>query len=405
MTGRLVSPMQGAAAFSRASRWSFRRSTLALVFLSLLGACVSEGSTQGRGPTFGKEVLHIATGAGAYDLAWSPDQKSLVGVLERSLVAWNLSDGSVRWKIPFVRQLGGGGRIGFLDGGARIVVHYSKAQTILDKSNHGYALTIVDAQSGRVIQDVQFTQGNPSAPDRPVPANRAGAFDISEDGHTIALALNILGPVVIADTGSWREILRSPSSEAVAFMAFDERRDRLILARKSGNGRIQTWRLSSKSKIADFTTYKTGLSRMAVDRSTGVVFTGGDGDLYPVRPPTPGQPATFEGTEDDPNTLVRAWDPANGNLLRTYLGPGRKVRGLSLSPNGKYIVAAKSRSLHEQADAYVLAWEVASGRLLAATSYGQGFPDAVAFSPGGERIAISSDQGLKVLLLDPQLFP
>ena len=321
-------------------------------------------------------------------------------------MSWNLSDGSVRWRLPFVRQLGNrGGPIGFLDGGARIVVHYSKAQTVLDRSNHGYALTVVDALSGGIIQDVQFGQGNPSAPDRPVPANRAGAFDISEDGRTIALALNILGPVVIADTGSWREIWRSPSREAVAFVALDQHRDRLILARTSGNGRIQTWRLSSKSKIVDFTTYKTGLSRMAFDRWTGTVFTGGDGNLQPVRPPIPGQPATFEGIEDDPNALVRVWDPANGSHLRTYLGPGGKVTGLSLSPNGKYVVAAKSRSLHPRTDAYVLAWETANGRPVATSSYGQGFPDAVAFSPNGELIAISSDEGVKILRLNPTLFP
>lgn len=372
----------------------------ALVSICLLLVCLAqEGAAQDRGRALGREMLRIDTGGGAYDLAWSPDQKSLIGVVNRSLVSWDLSSGSVRWKLPFVRLLGGGGQIAFLDGGARIVVHYTKAQPFDDKSNHAYALSIVDAQSGRIIRDVPFD------PPPQTGANRASSFAVSEDGRTIVVALGILGQVVIADTGRWQEIWRSPRKEAVASIALDQGRDRLILAGRSGGGRVQTWRLSSKSKISEFTTYKAGLSRMVFDRQTGAIFTGGDGKLQPVQPPIPGRPETFAGVEDDPETLVRAWDPATGTLLRTYVGPGRTVSGLALSPNGKYLVAAKSRSIYPQKDAYVLAWETASGRLVVASSYGQGFLDAVAFSPNGERIAVSSDAGIRIFQLIPALFP
>lgn len=397
MIERFSSVVQGLWHCARISRWHLNWSMLAsfVLFLCVLS---HEGVAQDRGRALGREVLRIDAG-GAYDLAWSPDQKSLVGIVDRSLVSWDLPSGSVRWKIPFVRQLGGGGRIAFLDGGTRILVHYTKAQPFNDKSNHGYALSIIDSQTGRIVQDVPFDLPNPPR------ANRAAGFAVSEDNRTVVLTLGLLGPVVFADTGRWQETWRSPQEEAINFIAFDEGRDRLILAGKSSNGRVQTWRLSTKSKIADFKTYKTGLSRMVFDRPTGTIFTGGDGKLNPKQPPIPGRPETFAGVEDDPETLVRAWDPATGTLLRTYVGPGRNVSGLALSPNGKYLVAAKSRSIYPQKDAYVLAWETASGKLVVASSYGQGFLDAVAFSPGGERIAISSDAGIRVFQLTPTLFP
>lgn len=189
---------------------------------------------------------------------------------------------------------------------------------------------------------------------------------------------------------------------ANTYLAWDERRSRLALG---GPKRVQTWSLPSGSKIAEFTPYKTGLRRLILDKQSGVIFTGGDGALYPDRPPIPGRPETFAGIEDDPDTLVRAWDPTTGRLVRTYLGPGRNVNGLALSPSGKYLVATKSRDLELKKDSYVLAWDVASGRLITASSYGQGFPAAVAFNRSGEKLALATDGGIQIIQLDPELFP
>jgi WD40 repeat protein len=162
----------------------------------------------------------------------------------------------------------------------------------------------------------------------------------------------------------------------------------------------QTWHPSSKARRAEFATYKTGLRKLLVDRRTGHLVTGGDGALYPY----PGQSDTFHGVEDDPETLVRAWDPANGSLIRSYVGPGRNVDGLALSPDSRYLVAAKSRTFHTRRDAYVLAWDAVSGRLLAASNYGQGIPAALAFSPDGRQLAISADGSIQIVNLNRQVF-
>jgi hypothetical protein len=147
-----------------------------------------------------------------------------VAVADRWLISWDLVSGATRWKVPYIPYLADN-PIAFLEGGTRILVHYTKPQTVDDRSNHRYALTVIDAESGRIIQDVQFDQ-----PDARFP-NLAWAFDVSENGRTVALAPGRGGTVVGYHTGTWVETWRIPRSQTVNFLAFDDRRDRLILAK------------------------------------------------------------------------------------------------------------------------------------------------------------------------------
>lgn len=352
----------------------------------------TEGLAQDRGRALGEEVRRIHAGTGVRSLAWSPDRRHLVAVADRWLMSLDPSTGATRWRVPHIPYLADN-PITFLEGGTRILVHYTKPQTVDDTSNHRYALTIIDAQSGRIIQDIQFDQPGPRS------ANLAVAFDLSENGRTVAFASGGGGTVIGADTTAWSETWRIQSNRPVSFLVFDDRRDRLIVA-NTNQGMVQTWHPSSQTRRADFATYKTGLRKLLLDRRTGQIFTGGDGSLHPY----PGQPDTFRGVEDDPETLVRAWDPVSGSLIRNYVGPGRNVDGLALSPDGRYLVAAKSRVMHTRADAYVLAWDAAGGQLLAASNYGQGFPGALAFSPDGQQLAISADASIQIVTLNRQLF-
>jgi WD40 repeat protein len=356
----------------------------------------TESLAQDRSRALGEETRRIHVGTAVRTLVWSPDQRHLVAVADRWLISWDPSSGATQWRVPYIPYLADN-PITFLEGGTRILVHYTRPQTVDDRSNHRYALTVIAAESGRTIQDVQFEQLDSRSP------NRALAFDLSENGRTVALVPGLGGTVIGCDTATWAETWRVARKQTVSSLAFDDRRDRLILS-NINKGMVQTWRLSSKTVLAEFATYKTGLSQLLLDRQTGRIVTGGDGALYPHGPPIPSQPDTFRGVEDDPETLVRSWDPANGNLFRTYVGPGRKVDGLALSPDGRYLVAAKSRALHTRGDAYVLAWDATSGQLLAASNYGQGLPAALTFSPDGRRLALSADGSIQILNLNRQLF-
>lgn len=186
----------------------------------------------------------------------------------------------------------------------------------------------------------------------------------------------------------------------------DTRRDRVIVATAALQaGAIQTWSLSSGRRLSSFVPYATGVSLLIVSPVSGNVFTGGDGL---VKGANPSDLSSRTWVEDDPDMLVRAWEPQTGKMIATYAGAGQAVRGLALSPNDRYLIASKARSISpppHARDAHVLAWEKATGRMLVATNLGQGFSGAIAFSPDGRRLAIEINQVLQIIELDSRVFP
>jgi WD40 repeat protein len=77
--------------------------------------------------------------------------------------------------------------------------------------------------------------------------------------------------------------------------------------------------------------------------------------------------------------LVRIWDAWTGELLRTFAEHGGAVRAAVFSPDGKRVVSC-SRS-------EVLAWDAATGKMLAPLGSGQGGA-GLAFRPDGKCLAI-----------------
>jgi WD40 repeat protein len=142
---------------------------------------------------------------------------------------------------------------------------------------------------------------------------------------------------------------------------------------------------------------------MALNRLAAEIITGGDGALEPNQPPVPGRPETFAGVEDDPQTLVRAWDPSSGTLKRVYIGLGRKVNSLAMTPDGRLLAAAKARDIDERKDAYVVIWNAATGQMMAASNYGQGFADSLAFSPDRRQLAVGTGPEIQVIALSTTL--
>jgi WD40 repeat protein len=188
-------------------------------------------------------------------------------------------------------------------------------------------------------------------------------------------------------------------------VALDVRRNRLSVATAELlGGEIQTWGLSDGKRLNSFVPYNSALSLMVENFANGSLVTGGDGILHPYNTR---DMSNYSGIDDDPDTLVRAWDPSNGRAIATFIGPGRNVTGLALSPDGRYVVASKSRDISpppRARAAHVLAWEQVSGKLVVASDFGQTFPRAVAFSPDGRQLALEANQQLLVFKLSPALF-
>lgn len=367
---------------------------VAVVFAVFLSATMAPA--QDRGKAFGRVVTTIPIKRTVEYIVWSPDQERIAVVAGGSVLMCGVSTGSIQWDRPYIHL--GDDRAIFLDHGRSLLVHYTAAQKTSDNSNWNSILTVLDVRNGRVVREIS------SGDDLGVRAKRAASFDLSSDGTSLVVVPGNSSTVLRYNLADWSVVSRLRVDFPGPLIAFDDRRDRIILGGQGTEGAIETWQLSTQRRIARFPVYKTGLRRMILDRVSGHIITGGDGVLVPFQPPIPGRPETFTGVEDDPTTLVRAWNPSTGELKQTFSGPGRKVNALSLSTNGTYLAAAKARDKDAPKDAYVVAWTVATGRMIATSSYGQGFPEALAFSPDGRRLAVYADGELQIIELAQVLF-
>ena len=140
---------------------------------------------------------------------------------------------------------------------------------------------------------------------------------------------------------------------------------------------------------------------MALDPHSGWLITGSDG-VSRGGPYSQGE--SKEWIEDAPQTEVRAWDPKTGKLIKTFFGSGIKVRSLAVRTDGKYIFAIKGRYLAEGKPAYLLAWRMSDGKLMAAKSLDQSSDGGAALSPDGKRLAYAADGTVRIIELDAVLF-
>jgi len=380
-----------------------------IAFLVAFAILAPQAWANDRGSIFGRELGRVALGGYAQSIAWSPDQKRIVVVVEslgserRRIISIDAARRSIEWSVDGqdTRQ----SKVAFLRGGDLIVTR-SLAPINLEGLNWDMTLSILDASSGRIVRHV------PSHAPKSKANHRARDFSLSEDGNVIAVLVGL--PQVLGfDTRTWTPTWRIgsprevPAGEGVGRrVALDVRRNNVAVAVAARHGGpVQNWDLLRNAQRQSFVPYNSGLSLMVLDTSTGTLFTGGDGIL---RGSLSNNPSVPRWIEDDPVTLVKAWDPNTGRLIMTYDGPGQEVDGLALSPSGRYLFASKSRNISpppRAKDAHVIAWEVPTGRMIALSNYGQGTPGCVAFSPDGRQVAISDGHTLQIIELDSRLFP
>ena len=86
------------------------------------------------------------------------------------------------------------------------------------------------------------------------------------------------------------------------------------------------------------------------------------------------------------DTIIRAWDATNGNLLLAMTGHLDRVYSVATSPDGQRIASASR-------DATVKIWDGATGKELMSLDKHRGQVSSVDFSPDSRRIVTSSDDG------------
>lgn len=118
------------------------------IFMAVMGLHAREARTQDLSRSLGRELGRISLGGDAQSIAWSPDQRRIVVVVEsflserRRITAIDAMRGSIDWSIDGYDTMNG--KAAFLPGGASIVTR-SLAPTNLEGLNWSLSLSILDA--------------------------------------------------------------------------------------------------------------------------------------------------------------------------------------------------------------------------------------------------------------------
>lgn len=401
-------------AVCRQAEWSASARRLRFVVAILLGLCLcvlwrsAPVAAEGLDPRLGRVVLTLRVGGVIGSVTWSPDQRYLLISSSslfnkgRKLMSFDLARRKVEWEAPCGYSCEQ--RIEYtLDG--RFILMRPLSAISTDGRDSRQVLSVLDPATGKLLTTIL----NDSSDRKSTPTH--ADFAQAEDGKTLAVIIGFTGIARIYEVGTWQVIRQvgpmtdeQGQANAPSQLVYDSRRDLLMFGMGSQQGLLQSWNVAANTPVARFTTYKTGVKRMILNGSSGNVITGGDGALYPETP-LPGQPLRLIGVQDDPQTLVRAWDPISGRHVRDYVGPGNAVKSLSLTPDGRYLSSVKARSLSDQLDAHVVVWETATGRLISSSSFGQQFVDLVSFSRDGKKLAVAASGVIRIIELDPRVFP
>jgi WD40 repeat protein len=278
---------------------------------------------------------------------------------------------------------------------------FTSSAVTLAKAGGDKTVSILSAADGHIERTLAY---------QPAKIGQAAALEIAvaRNGPLLFVIPGMQGQVIAYDTHSW-EITRTYNfdergiSSAFSHVALDENRNLLWIAEGGGvtdAANIQLRRLDTGEQISKFEPFQVAVTVIQLNPKTGELVAGGTGNIQGRRDSKTGEVREFS---DDPQTLVRAFDPVNGGQTRIYSGPGGSVGGLSISPDGSLIAASKSRSAMMPPElrsvlgcvapcgtpspAYLLIWDANTGELLDSRALGSASLGDVAFSPDGKSLA------------------
>jgi WD40 repeat protein len=337
----------------------------------------------------GSPVGRIAFQTEAQSIAWSPDGNRLAVAINegRKIALVDARSGQSLWTADargdLIRSV-----LRFSADGSSI---YIAADRRAESDALADVLTIVSARDGTVVRRFRYN----GATDRP---QRAGALAVDEGRGRILATPDFPGDKLLAFAGTdappvvlaeWPIVLGPDTVPARSFspahVAVDGPRDRLWWAR---GGMLRLLRLSDVSLQRELQAFETYIEALQIHPRNGEIIVGGR-SMH----------------REDEATRVRAFDPQTGKLLRNYVGPGGTAYGLSVSPDGRYLAAARGYSFDEenqiQSATNFSIWDAASGKLMAWRTFGEEWVHDVAFDPSGNRIAVAVDKGVQIFRIQP----
>jgi WD40 repeat protein len=344
-----------------------------LLFLTLIAVFCSDAA-------HADEPLHedqsLSLSKPITDMAWSPDGTKLAILDQSGLSLRNLNEGQEIWKVESLGSWQTHG-LAFSPSGAFVIAPSKGTGGPRNKQPTFTLFAINDSNNTVSVRDAAAGAQNGSE-----------QFALAEDDSVLISIVSNAGWLTVYDPNSWKVlhhigplINRQGNTASPSRIVVDGLRKVVCVA--FADGEIQTWDFLKNTKLASFQASKTTISALAFNHASGELITGGSGVIigaYLVDEThlSPG------GVQDDPASLVRAWDPLTGKLLRSY-PTHTGIQSLSVSRDGLYIAALDGGSMP---GVHLLVWNARNGALVNSTDYGRSHGGyVVRFSPDAKKLA------------------
>lgn len=239
-------------------------------------------------------------------------------------------------------------------------------------ADNSIAFVVRNAITGRLVHLVPGPE-----PSGKSEQNRSKLIAISANGKvagSVALQ-NRDVPIQLYDAQSWAAIgqLISPGPNYTMSLAFSN--DGSHVARGNLRGSVSVFDTFTQREVISFQAYQApgfgvGVQTLAFSPDGASLATG-----------------PYQGQRDNPpipvsaRKMVEVWRVADGSRMRTLDGVDGPVRGLSWSPDGRFLAGTSSAGTH--------IWSASrGGPPCVSSAFSPDHADAVAFSPDGATLAV-----------------
>lgn len=334
---------------------------------------------------FPSPVVSIAWSPDGRRLAVSYDEDKQVALIDRATgrTMWTIAKLASHYSSVCCRLL-------FSPDGAHL---YTASAVTRGSVKRDVSVSILDTRDGSIAG--AFAYHEP-----PRGASMALDMALSHDGKTLYAIPGVTNEVIAFDTRTGAVTNKFVAQEGVPETGRGFTRGRLVLDEDRGRlwfahqGTLVGWSLDGKS-VAQVQAFQLGVTAMALNKKTGDIVAGGTSEveqsLFPLGLRV--KNAELRTYSDPAPELVRAFDGKTVRLKRKYIGPSGTVGGVSISGDGRLVVATKGAFRLGR----LLVWDTETGEVLAEKDRDSVGLKDVAFSPDGQLLAYVENRSVKVL--------
>jgi WD40 repeat protein len=334
-----------------------------------------------------REQLNLPTQGAAVAVSWSPDGSALAAVSDYGgvITVWD-RDGRT---INKIKRIGGGPA---LEGSLAFVRDSSQVAFLPPESaSDSAAFAVWDVSNGQLI-----SLRNGPQPGEDYPLNRARIFVVSPNQALLVGATagnqgkkNFQSNIFAYDTHDWRMLYRNKISPGISSLCVFAQGKRLGVG-AINSGKVFILDAATGNTVSQFSAYQESkfglpsLGAIAGSPSGDLILTGIGMILLSGEYHGSSEQLAWSKSIDS----VRVFHAKDGSLVGSFVGAKGPIRQAVWDPKGRYIAFVdNARGLFLWTP-----WTGDNHKRIELPSSAL----SLAISPGGERIAVTTDHGVRV---------